>query len=148
MLERSLVLIKPDGVKRHLIGEIVKRFEQNGLEIIALKMTQVDAAMASEHYFDLGERKGEQVKRRMVNFLVSGPVVAMVLEGEGAVAKIRQIIGTTEPASADKGTIRGDLATDSYEIADKEDRAVENLVHASGNLEEAATEVKLWFPEL
>lgn len=142
------MLIKPDGVKRHLIGEIVKRFEQNGLEIIALKMTQVDAAMASEHYFDLGERKGEQVKRRMVNFLVSGPVVAMVLEGEGAVAKIRQIIGTTEPASADKGTIRGDLATDSYEIADKEDRAVENLVHASGNLEEAATEVKLWFPEL
>jgi len=141
------VLIKPDGVRRGLEEEIKRRLtERASVSIIVEKrIEKVTSQLAEEHYFDLAERRGEAVKRRMVNFLTSGPVVAMVLEGEDAVQRIRDVVGTTEPISAAPGTIRRELASDSFEEADREDRAVENLVHASGNLEEARKEIALWF---
>jgi len=150
MRDRTFVLIKPDGVRRKLTEEIKRRLLQGtGGKIVAEKeIAAVSEELAMKHYYDLGERRGEVVKRRMVNFLVSGPVRALVLEGEGIVAKVRAVVGATEPISAARGTIRGDLASDSYLQADKEDRAVENLVHASDSPKEAEREIRLWFPEL
>ncbi len=149
MRERTLVLIKPDGTKRGLEGEIKKRLlVGTGGQIIAeRRVPQVALQLAEEHYFDLAERRGEATKRRMVHFLTSGPVVAMVLAGEGIVAKTREVVGATEPISAAPGTIRRDLASDSFALAEAEDRAVENLVHASATPEEAEREIRLWFPE-
>jgi len=147
MKERTLVLIKPDGIRRHLESEIKRRLtEGTGFKIIAEKtIPQVSRELVDRHYFDLAERRGEAVKRRMVDFLTSGPVVAMVLEGENVVAGVRKIVGSTEPVSAEKGTIRGDLSNDSYAKADAEDRAVENLIHASDGPATAESEIKVWF---
>ena len=141
------MLIKPDGLRRGLEKEIKKRLlKGTGAKIIAEKqVNQVRRELADEHYFDLAERRGEAAKRRMVAFLLSGPIVAMILEGERVVQKTREVVGGTEPISAAPGTIRRDLASDSFEEADREDRAVENLVHASGNKEEAEKEIALWF---
>ena len=147
-MEKTLVVIKPDGVKKGLQEEIKKRLTATGLRIVAEKEMQVDAAFASEHYDDLAERRGEDVKRRMVAFLSSGPVTAMIIQGDNAIGEVRRITGNTEPISADKGTIRGDLSGDSYAKSDAEDRAVENLIHASDSPETAAKEIKQWFPEI
>ena len=146
-MEKTLVVIKPDGVKKGLAEEIKRRLTATGLKIVSEKEMQVDAEFASTHYEDLGQRRGEEIKRRMVAFLSSGPVVALVLEGDNAIAETRRIVGSTEPISADKGTIRGDLSNDSYAKADAENRAVENLIHASDSPDNAAKEIKLWFPE-
>jgi len=150
MTERTLVVLKPDAVKQGLQKEIKDRLTVTGLRIVAEKERQVDAAFASEHYADLGIRKGEDVRRRMVAFLSSGPVVAMIIEGDNAIAEARRIVGATLPADANAGTIRGDLGNQSedYAKADSEDRAVKNLIHASDASETAAKEIKLWFPEL
>ena len=148
MTERTLVLIKPDGVKKGLVDEIKQRLTATGLVIVVEEERSVDAAFAKVHYDDLAARKGEHIQRRMVAYLSSGPVMAMILEGENAIAEVRRITGATEPISADKGTIRGDLSDDSYAKADSEDRAVENLIHASDSPENAEKEIKLWFPEL
>lgn len=171
--EKTLVLIKPDGVQRSLIGEIVRRYERTGLKLIGLKFLVPSEDMVEKHYLiDDGwlesvgsktkasyEKKGDKppfedpveggrwVLGKLKKFLSSGPVAAMVWEGNEAVGIVRKITGGTEPMSSDIGTIRGDLTVDSYPLADTDGRAVRNLVHASGSPEEAEKEIKVWFKE-
>jgi nucleoside-diphosphate kinase len=145
-LERTLVLLKADAVQRGLIGRIIQRFEDVGLKVVGMKMVWVDERLASEHYNDLGIRRGEETKKRVVDMLTKlGPVVALALEGIEAVEEVRMMVGTTEPKSAVPGTIRGDFAHVSYKYADGHDIGIKNLIHASGTSEEAKREVMLWF---
>jgi len=170
--ERTLVLIKPDGVQRSLMGEVIKRFEQIGLKFLALKMVISTEKQAFEHYakeddwFEVvGKRTiearkmkslsihksaieyGKEKQKALVDFLTSGPVVALVLQGNQACEVVRKMTGGTEPRTSDVGTIRGDYTLDSYAIADFDERAVRNLIHASENPEEAEREIKIWFKE-
>lgn len=146
MIEHTLVLIKPDGVKRGLIGELVKRFEQRGMKIVGLKMVWVDEEFAKKHYTeDITKRRGEHVRNYLVKFLQESPVIAIVIEGVNAVENVRKIVGGTEPREAQPGTIRGDFAHVSYSYADKKEMVVRNIVHASGNQKEAKYEISLWF---
>jgi len=130
--ERTLVLIKPDAMSRGLAGEILRRFEARGLEIREAKLLTVDRALAEEHYAEHAEKPfyGE-----LVEFITSGPTLALVLEGEGAIATVRSTMGATNPADAGPGTIRGDLALSMPD----------NLVHGSDSTESAAREISLWF---
>ena len=130
--ERTLVLVKPDAMQRRLAGEIVARFEARGLTIKAARLVQVDAALAREHYAEHTEKPffGE-----LVEFITSSPTLALVLEGEGAIAVVRTTMGGTNPADAVPGTIRGDLALSMPD----------NLVHGSDSPESAQREVSLWF---
>ncbi len=144
-LERSLILIKPDGVQRGLVGRIMQRFEDVGFKIVGAKMVWIDDDFGKKHYFDLAERKGPAVLKRMLNFMTVGPVMAICLEGIDAVENIRKMVGSTEPKSALPGTIRGDFAHHSYTYTDNKNGAIRNLIHASGNSEEAKYEVALWF---
>jgi len=142
MIEQTLVLIKPDGVQRGLSGEIIHRFERVGLKIVAMKMFWVNKEFAKKHYkahVDKPFYKGLEA------MITEGPVIAMVLEGVHGVELVRKMVGGTEPKSAAPGTIRGDYAHVSYEYADKKGIAIKNLIHASGNKEEAKIEVELWF---
>lgn len=169
--ERSLVLIKPDGVQRSLIGEIIRRYEKTGLKLVGLKFFIPKPETVRRHYlvveswlesvgqkskkaylkkglkppFDDPKKCGQQVLKRLEKYLSSGPLVAMVWQGNEAIGVIRKITGGTEPLSSDVGTIRGDLTIDSYQLADTDDRAVRNLIHASANPEEAEKEIKIWF---
>lgn len=165
MIQRTLVLIKPDGVKRNLIGEIISRFEKEDLKVIGLKMVTPSKEEAQRHYGadegylrTIGEKsvaagdkvedlveQGRIIINSMRSFLTSGRVVAMILEGEDAIARVRQITGYTDPSRAQKGTIRGDLGEDSILNANREGRPVYNLVHASGDEKEAKKEIKIWF---
>lgn len=142
MIEATLVLVKPDGVQRGLIGEIIKRFEQRGLKISALKMMRIDADFAKEHYAD---HVGKDFYKGLEEFITQAPVVAMVVEGINAIENVRKIVGSTEPKSAPIGTIRGDYAHVSYEYADQKKISIRNLVHASGNKKDAEREIGLWF---
>jgi len=145
-IEQTLVLVKPDGVARGLIGEIIKRFEQRGLKIVALKLTKIDKDVAKQHYTeDIARRRGEAVRKRLLDFITSGPVVAMIVEGVDAVENVRKLCGETESKSAMPGTIRGDYSHISFKHADDKEIAVKNLVHASGNIKDAEYETKLWF---
>jgi nucleoside-diphosphate kinase len=130
--ERTLVLIKPDAVRRGLAGEILRRFELRGLEIREARLLTVARALAEEHYAEHAEKAfyGE-----LVEFITSGPTLALVLEGEGAIATVRTTMGATNPADAGPGTIRGDLALSMPD----------NLVHGSDSPESAAREISLWF---
>ena len=144
--ERSLVLLKPDAVERGLIGEIIQRFEKVGLKIAGLKMVQASKDQAHGHYTeDLAVRRGENVRKMMIEMLMSGPVVAICLEGIEAVELVRKMIGATEPKSALPGTIRGDYSHVSYKFADSKNAGIYNLVHASGSVEEGLAETKVWF---
>lgn len=169
--ERTLVLIKPDGVQRSLIGEIIKRYERTGLKLTALKFFIPTKEQVRRHYlidqnwlknvgrksidaylkkgieppFKDPKKVGEAVLRRLENFMTSGPIVAMIWQGNEAVGIVKKITGGTEPLSSDMGTIRGDFTLDSYSIADTDDRAIRNLVHASGTVKEAEKEIKVWF---
>lgn len=165
MQQKTLVLIKPDGVKRNLIGEIIKRFEDNDLKVAELKMIIANKFQAENHYSadedylrSIGEKSaaagdkvddlveyGRKIIISMRNFLQSGPIVAIVLEGEDAIPRVRKITGFTDPSTAEKGTIRADLGQDSILQANKEGRPVYNLIHASGNPEEAEKEIRVWF---
>ncbi len=171
--EKTLVIIKPDGVQRSLIGEIIKRYEKTGLKLVGIKMLipteemiekhySVDpdfkkkvGAKAIESYKSKGdtppssdpEEVGESVVNRLKKYMTCGPVVAMVWQGAHAVELVRKVTGGTEPRSSDVGTIRGDYVLDSYSMADLDDRAIRNLIHASGDLEEAKKEISLWFDE-
>jgi nucleoside-diphosphate kinase len=172
--ERSLVIIKPDGVQRSLVGEIVKRYERSGLKLIAMKMVVPTPEKAKEHYMIGGEewletvgkkaaaayeRKGEKspyktyrengmaILEANSKYLSAGPVVAMVWEGSEAIGIIRKITGGTEPLGSDVGTIRGDYTIDSYGLADADSRSIRNLIHASGEVEEAKMEIPIWFSE-
>ena len=130
--ERTLVLIKPDAMRRGLAGEILRRFEARGLEVEEAKLIEVDRPLAEEHYAEHAEKPfyGE-----LVEFITSGPTLALVLEGEGAIATVRATMGATDPADAGPGTIRGDLALSMPD----------NLVHGSDSPESAAREIALWF---
>ena len=143
--ERTLVVLKPDAVVRGLAGRIIQRFEDASLKIIGMKMREMDADFARKHYFDLEERLGSAVYNATATFMQRGPVIAFVLEGEDAVATVRKIVGTTYPNEAQPGSIRGDFAHQSKAVATTTGKAVANLVHASGNREEAQYEVDLWF---
>ena len=171
--ERALVIIKPDGIQRSLIGEIIQRYERTGLKLIAIEMTIPSEKLAVKHYYEVGgdawleevgrkaraayEKKGlkSPFKTNMDNgkavmlanakYLSSGPVIAMVWQGNGAVGLVRKITGGTEPLTSDVGTIRGDLTLDSYAMADLDQRSVRNLIHASGTIEEAEKEIAIWF---
>jgi nucleoside-diphosphate kinase len=143
--ERTLVVLKPDAVARGLMGRIIQRFEDASLKIVGVKMREMDAEFTRKHYFDLEERLGSTVYDATATFMQRGPVLAFVVEGEEAVATVRKIVGTTYPSEAQPGSIRGDFAHQSKSIANATGKAVANLVHASGNLEEATYEVNLWF---
>ena len=171
--EKTLVIIKPDGIQRSLIGEIIRRYERTGLKLAGLKMVIPTEAMAVKHYYEVGgdawleevgrkaraayEKKGlkSPYKTNMENgkavmlanakYLSSGPVIAMIWQGNAAVGLVRKITGGTEPLTSDVGTIRGDLTLDSYEIADMDRRSIRNLIHASGTAEEAEKEIDIWF---
>jgi len=143
--EKTLVLLKPDTVARGLTGRIIARFEDAALKIIAIKMAQLDAEFTRKHYFDLEERLGVDIYNSTATFMQTGPVIALALEGVDAVAKVRQIIGSTYPNAAAPGTVRGDFAHQTKASSEASGKAVMNLVHASGNSEEAKYEVALWF---
>lgn len=145
--ERTLVVLKPDAVVRGLAGRIIQRFEDASLKIIGVKMRELDADFARKHYFDLEERHGSEVYNATVAFMQRGPVIAFVIEGGEAVATVRKIVGSTYPNEAQPGSIRGDFAHRSKAVATATGKAVANLVHASGNREEAEYEVSLWFDE-
>ena len=144
-MERTLIVIKPDGVQRALVGRVLQRFEDVGFKIVGMKMVWIDQEFAKKHYFDLAERRGEEVLHNMVNLMTEGPVVAVVLEGVEAAENVRRIVGGTEPKTAAPGTIRGDFAHHSYAYTDQNGKAIRNLIHASGNVAEAKQEIELWF---
>lgn len=147
-IERTLVLIKPDGVERGIAGQIISRFEQAGLKIAGMKMAMVDKEFAKKHYTeDIAKRRGEHVREQMVLMLSEGPVIAMVLEGIEAIPLVRKMVGATEPKAAEPGTIRGDFAHVSYAWSDAKKIGVRNVVHASSSEEDAANEITLWFAE-
>ena len=143
--EKTLVVIKPDGVQRALAGAIIQRFENAGLKIVGMKMRWVDKTHALEHYADLAERRGQHVQNVMVEFMKSGPVIAFVIEGVNAIENVRKIIGATEPKAAQPGTIRGDYAHVAFGYADSRGKAIGNLIHASSDAKDAEREVWLWF---
>ncbi len=169
--ERTLVVIKPDGVQRSLIGEVIKRYEKVGLKLCGLKMMVPTEDHIEKHYtldpqwriitgekrIKAAKEKGEDlwtndpleitkiVLENLKKYMTSGPVVAMVWQGAHAVELVRKITGGTEPRSSDVGTIRGDYVLDSYLMADTDGRAVRNVIHASGSPKEAEDEIKHWF---
>jgi nucleoside-diphosphate kinase len=142
MIEKTLVLIKPDGVQRSLAGEIITRFEKVGLKIIGMKMVWVNKEFAKKHY---KAHVDKPFYAGLESMITEGPVIAIVLEGIHAVELVRKIVGPTEPKSALPGTIRGDYAHVSYSYADKKGIAIKNLVHASANNDEAKAEIEIWF---
>ncbi len=145
MKERTLVLLKPDAVKRGLMGRILGRFEDAGFKIVGARMSWINPDFGKKHYADLGERRGRKVLDSMLKFITSGPVLAICLEGINAVENVRKMVGATEPKSAMPGTIRGDFSHVSFAHADRQGKAIENLIHASGSVEEAQQEIALWF---
>lgn len=144
-VERTLVLLKPDAVARGLSGRILQRFEEAGLKVVGTKMVRMDADLARKHYFDLEERFGKSVFDVTATFMQSGPVIALVLEGVEAVANVRRLVGSTFPNQSAPGTIRGDFAHTSKAYTEAQHTVAANLIHASGNVEEAKYEVDLWF---
>jgi len=145
MIERTLVVIKPDGVKRGLVGEIIRRIERTGLKIVAMKMLWVDKNFAKKHYFDVEERYGKIIVERIIGYLMEGPVIAMCIEGVSAISLLRKIVGSTYPNEAMPGTIRGDFCHISKDYANKNNRKVGNLIHTSASEKDAKKEIALWF---
>ena len=170
--ERTLVIIKPDGIQRSLIGEVIKRYEQIGLKLVGIKMLVPTADMVEKHYtldpewrIKTGVKTIEAYKARglkhpvsqdpkvvtgvilktLIDYLTSGPVVAMVWQGAHAVEIVRKVTGGTEPRTSDVGTIRGDFVVDSYSMSDADKRSVRNVMHASGSVKEANDEIPHWF---
>jgi len=173
--EKTVLIIKPDGVKRGLVGEIIARVEKRGLKVIALRMVRASKEQIDGHYPKdrawikrLGEKSlktyqehgmdpkkelgtddplkiGEMVRSWLIDFLTSGPVVKMVIKGIRAVDMVRKIVGPTMPTAAEMGTIRGDFSVDDAAAANRDKRAVHNIVHASETPEEAEHEIKYWF---
>jgi len=178
MQEKTFAMIKPDGVDRGLIGAIIVMLEQTGLKLVAMKMLKADKDLVATHYpstdqwlSGVGQHTvdgcaelgmdvvkefgtadpieiGKMVKVWLIDYITSGSVVAMVWEGPLAVSNVRRMCGNTVPSKAEPGSIRGKYGLDSAVSANAEKRPIFNLIHASGNVEEAATEIKLWFPEI
>ena len=171
MIEQTLVLIKPDGVQRSLVGTIIQRLERVGLKVVAMKMVQATRDQADKHYalteewmlavYTKAKAKSEangeafpypdhvaygtSIKNGLVDFLASEPIIAMIFEGEQSVPMTRKIVGATEPASSAPGTIRGDFSLDTYAMSNAQNRPIRNLIHASGTSDEAKYEIPLWF---
>jgi nucleoside-diphosphate kinase len=173
--ERTVVIVKPDGVKRGLMGEIIRRIEQRGLKVIAMKLFAASTEDLAKHYpaspeyqknlggktlatyakygmnavAELGtddtEKIGAMVQKWLLDYMTSGPAVKIVVQGLHAVEMVRKLAGQTMPSQAEMGTIRGDFSVDSAALANMQKRAVHNLVHASGSVEEAEQEIMLWF---
>jgi nucleoside-diphosphate kinase len=169
--ERTLVIIKPDGIQRNLIGEIIGRYERLGLKLVGMKMTRPTIELIEKHYnldpewvISTGKKSiaaaeaqgrkalhsdpqkmGEHILRRLSRYVTAGPVIALVWEGLHVIPIVRKITGGTEPLTSDVGTIRGDFVLDSYEFSNAEDRAIRNLVHASSSVSDAEKEIDLWF---
>jgi len=145
MIQQTLVLIKPDGVQRGLIGEIIKRFEQRGLKIVGMKMVHADKSFAEKHYTEqIEQRHGKKVRDYLVDYITGGPIIAMVIQGSSAIETVRKIVGTTYPGESPLGSIRGDFChvSKSYVKAHQQGK---NLVHASEDAEQAKRELALWF---
>ncbi len=142
MIEKTLIVLKPDAVERQLCGEIIQRFERVGLKIVGLKMMWINKKHAEKHY---AAHSSKSFFNGLVDFITSGPVIAMVVEGIHAVSLVRKLVGDTEPFSSAPGTIRGDYSHHSYEYTDNKHIAIKNLIHASGSKEEAEKEISLWF---
>ncbi|MFH1064233.1 MAG: nucleoside-diphosphate kinase [Candidatus Woesearchaeota archaeon] len=148
MIERTFVAIKPDGVQRGLTGEILKRFENAGIKIVGIKMAWIDKEFAKKHYTeDIAKRRGEKVRELLLDYITEGPIVVMALEGVHVIEVVRKIVGATEPKSSAPGTIRGDFTHMSFAHADKEEKSVKNVIHASGDAKDAEYELKLWFTD-
>ncbi len=170
MMERTLILIKQDSIQRGLAGEIIKRFEQRGFKIAAMKMLVPDEKLLGQHYADdlawkisvgkktkesmaqkgitmkeTEEQIGARIREWNMNILRGKPVIAIIFEGISAVEIGRKIVGHTEPRQAAPGTIRGDFSSESIAFADEKNRVIFNLVHASGSVDEAEREIKVWF---
>ncbi len=170
--ERTFVIIKPDGVQRSLVGDIIQRFEKTGLKLVAMKFAFATEEQCEKHYSKddvwceskgqirikdiensgLSVEKtaieyGRDIIRAIYAYMTAGPVVLMVWEGNKAVGIVKKIVGGTEPLTSDVGTIRGDLTVDSYDIANLDQRAVRNLIHCSDKPEEAEREIKIWFDD-
>lgn len=150
MTERTLILLKPDAVQRGIMGEIITRFERVGLKIVGMKMVFPNRDHYFHHYENISKmvsRRGQDAFEVTLEIMLQGPVVAIVLEGIEAVELGRKMVGETEPKVAAPGTIRGDYAHVSFQHAGKHNVAVPNLIHASGNQEEAQAEIDYWFAE-
>jgi len=171
-MEKTLVIVKPDGVQRALVGEIISRLERAGLKMVGLKMFYATKELAGKHYAEdeewmrsVGEKAiksaqkrgeevvedaveiGHRVRNMLMDYITMSPSVAMCIEGHNAIEKVRKIVGATNPQDSEPGTIRGDYAIDSYVMADKSGRPVQNLIHASDAPETAAHEIGLWFDD-
>jgi len=169
-MERTLVLIKPDGVYRSLIGKVISKFEDAGLKVVALKLVKPSRKLVEEHYYadkewleSIGEKTlaayekegkklnetplqiGERVRSNLIRYLTDKPVVAMVVEGNEAIFIVRKLLGGTEPKTAEPGSIRGMFSSDSYALSDSQGRSTRNIAHASGNAKDAEREIKIWF---
>ncbi|MAG60385.1 nucleoside-diphosphate kinase [archaeon] len=172
MIERTLVLLKPDSVQRSICGEIITRFEKATLKIVGMKLVHASEDLVNQHYADdedwymsvgkkakagyvkLGKTSDEtereigvRIRNQLKSYLSMSPTIAIVFEGHGAINKVRAITGDTAPLFSAPGTIRGDFSIDSYALADKANRPIQNLIHASDAPETAAREIKLWFSE-
>jgi nucleoside-diphosphate kinase len=176
MIEDTLVLIKPEGVQKGIIGDVISRFERAGMKIIGLKMVLPSEEIAEAHY-PLTEEwatsltsktresytkkgvtppkitddpmvYGTQIQSWLKRHLKSGVIIAMVIRGNCAVEIVRKLVGSTDPKSAAAGTIRGDFSVDSYDLADSERRVIQNVIHASSSVEEARREIAVWFSKL
>ncbi len=170
--ERTFVILKPDTIQRSLMGDVITRFERTGLKFVAMKMFVADEARLLTHYnkddawfLKKGNRIIEDLKSQglpvekeameygkaiietIVHYMTAAPVIAMILEGNQAVAVVTKLVGTTEPSTSDVGTIRGDYTVDSYGHSSYENRAVRNLIHCSESPEEAQREINVWFTE-
>lgn len=147
-LQRTLVLLKPDAIERGLVSEVMHRFERVGARMVGLKMLISDKDTAQKHYTeDLAQRRGEKVRNMMIEMITSGPIVAIVYEGVEIVEVVRKLVGATEPKASAPGTIRGDFSHVSFAHADAHDMGIKNLIHASASVEEAKTEISVWFKE-
>jgi nucleoside-diphosphate kinase len=145
MVEKTLVLIKPDGVRRGLVGEIIRRIERTGLKIVSMKMTWVDKNFAGQHYTDIKNRYDKKIFENLVAYITAGPVIALCLEGVAAISLVRKLVGSTYPSDAMPGTIRGDFCHISKDYATRKAKSVGNLIHASANKKDAKKELDLWF---
>lgn len=145
-----MILFKPDALQRGLVGEILTRFERVGLRIVGTKMLAPDNDHYYKHYEEIGTlktRAGDKIFDITLQMMSAGPVIAMVFEGVEAVALVRKMVGATEPKSSAPGTIRGDYSHMSYGYADNEEKGIPNLIHASGDPEEAVKEIAHWFSD-
>lgn len=149
-MERTLIILKPDTVQRAIVGEIITRFERAGLKIIGMKMIFPDRDHYHKHYEEIGTmitRHGEDIFESQLEFMLTGPVIALALEGVEAVGLVRKMVGKTEPKASEPGTIRGDYAHMSYGFANSAGATVPNIVHASGDKDEAEKEILHWFSD-